>query len=116
MSNSTILAYLLCCAWMSRCWTFREGALAKDWLVQFADGLCGVDDRFKTETVSSQLNPDYDDAQQELLPGTERCLVRMGSVLSREKLTPSAICYCGVYGIAYAQGLLPSGKMLFPYL
>lgn len=30
MSNSTIFAYMLCSAWMSRCWTFQEGALAKD--------------------------------------------------------------------------------------
>ncbi|KAE9378363.1 hypothetical protein N431DRAFT_176519 [Stipitochalara longipes BDJ] len=52
MSNSTIFAYMLCSAWMSRCWTFQEGALAKDWLVQFADGLCCIDDRFKAESTT----------------------------------------------------------------
>lgn len=67
MSNHTILAYLLCCAWMSRCWTFQSGALAKDWLVQFADGLCCVDDRFHTASMNVQSDSDTEEAHRELL-------------------------------------------------
>ncbi|PMD35091.1 hypothetical protein L207DRAFT_131709 [Hyaloscypha variabilis F] len=43
LGTPAILGYLLCSAWMSRCWTFQEGAMAEDWLVQFDDGLCSVD-------------------------------------------------------------------------
>jgi hypothetical protein len=67
MSNPTIFAYILCSAWMSRCWTFQEGALAKDWLVQFADGLCCIDDRFKAESTDAPGTLSSQEDRQELL-------------------------------------------------
>lgn len=67
MSNSMIFAYMLCSAWRSRCWTFQEGALAKDWLVQFVDGLCCIDDRFKAESRDGLYNPSSQGDHQELL-------------------------------------------------
>lgn len=30
MPNEQICAYLMCCAWRSRCWTYQEGCLARD--------------------------------------------------------------------------------------
>ncbi|KAH8755178.1 hypothetical protein BGZ57DRAFT_963414 [Hyaloscypha finlandica] len=40
---SELLGLLACSAWMSRCWTFQEGALARKWLIQFDDGILRPD-------------------------------------------------------------------------
>lgn len=37
------LGHLICSAWMSRCWTFQEGALAAEWFVNFGNGLYSMD-------------------------------------------------------------------------
>lgn len=44
--KSMVFGYLFCSAWMSRCWTFQEGALAKSWFVQFKDKLFCIDAAF----------------------------------------------------------------------
>jgi hypothetical protein len=41
--QSMVFGYLFCSAWMSRCWTFQEGAMAKFWFVQFEDKLHSID-------------------------------------------------------------------------
>jgi hypothetical protein len=43
MPFSQTKGLLACSTWMSRCWTFQEGALAKQWLVQFEDGIWSPD-------------------------------------------------------------------------
>lgn len=55
--RGSIFGRLFCSAWASRCWTYQEGALAKEWLVQFEDGLCSVDKLFKArpETLEQQV-------------------------------------------------------------
>ena len=47
-----IFGYLFCSAWASRCWTFQEGSMAKEWIVQFDDGLCSIDALLKAEPES----------------------------------------------------------------
>lgn len=44
MPVSQIVGLIACSAWMSRCWTFQEGAMAKKWLLQFEDGIWCLDD------------------------------------------------------------------------
>jgi hypothetical protein len=43
MSVSQIMGLLASSAWMSWCWTFQEGAMAKQWLIQFEDGIWSPD-------------------------------------------------------------------------
>jgi hypothetical protein len=59
MSEVQRMGLLVCSAWMSRCWTLQEGALAKQWLVQFQDGIWCPDDFQKVANFSHrarQLN------------------------------------------------------------
>jgi hypothetical protein len=51
---STNLGHLICSAWMSRCWTFQEGALAAEWLVQFEDGLYSMDKLQRARPASGE--------------------------------------------------------------
>jgi hypothetical protein len=59
--RGSIFGRLFCSAWASRCWTFQEGAMARQWLVQFNDGLCSIDKLFETkpETLQEQLGETY---------------------------------------------------------
>jgi Heterokaryon incompatibility protein (HET) len=59
--RGSIFGRLFCSAWVSRCWTFQEGAIAREWLVQFEDGLCSIDKLFKTkpESLEEQLRETY---------------------------------------------------------
>jgi hypothetical protein len=50
--NSTIFSQIRCCAWMSRCWTFQEGAMARHWFIECIDGLYDVASGF-TDLISS---------------------------------------------------------------
>lgn len=50
--RSEIFGHLFCSAWASRCWTFQEGAMAKEWIVQFDDGLCSIDFLFQADSES----------------------------------------------------------------
>lgn len=55
-----IFGLLFCSAWASRFWTFQEGSMAKEWLVQFDDGICSIDKLFEAgpESIDEQLQED----------------------------------------------------------
>jgi hypothetical protein len=55
--NSTIFGHIRCCSWMSRCWTFQEGAMARHWFIDCIDGVYDVASGF-TDLISSNSSTD----------------------------------------------------------
>ncbi len=116
MSNSMIFAYMLCSAWMSRCWTFQEGALAKDWLVQFVDGLCCIDDRFKAEPRDELCNPTSRGDHRELLSWYADMPRSHGQCTFSRGVYSSPNLLLRKYGTIFALELRQSAKTSYLFL